>query len=46
MSRRKSSGFNRSIGGDSMPERNYFCGDGSSAKFENKFRQRWPFFMR
>ena len=33
MSRRKSSGFNRSMAGGSMPQRNYFCGNWSSAKF-------------
>jgi hypothetical protein len=28
-----------------MPERNYFCGDGSSAKFQNIFRKTEAAFL-
>ena len=34
MSRRKSSGFNRVLAGNSMPQGNYFRSNWSSAKFE------------
>ena len=38
MSRRKSYGFNRSTAGNSMPKRNYFADNWSSAKFNAHLR--------